>query len=55
MSTLMVGYNIDDKGVDDVVTAIEVAFAAVSEQRPDGIRWSATHRRYNPATAARSV
>ena len=39
-STLMVRYEIAEDGVDDVVKAVEAAFAAVNEQQPDGIRFS---------------
>ena len=40
MPTLMVRYEIDEDGVDDVVKAVEAAFATVHEQRPEGIRFS---------------
>lgn len=40
MPTLMVRYEIAEDGVDDVVKAVEAAFAAVNEQQPDGIRFS---------------
>jgi hypothetical protein len=36
----MVRYEIAGDGVDDVVKAVEAAFAAVNEQQPDGIRFS---------------
>jgi hypothetical protein len=39
MSTLMVRYEIAEDGVDEVVEAVEKAFAAVNERRPDGIRF----------------
>ena len=39
MPTLMVRYKTAEDGVDDVVRAVEAAFAEVNEQRPDGIRW----------------
>ena len=44
MPTLMVRYEIAEDGVDDVVKAVEAAFAEVNEQRPDGIRFSYWHR-----------
>ncbi|HEX2284799.1 MAG TPA: hypothetical protein VHI10_08245 [Mycobacterium sp.] len=40
MPTLIVRYDIDEDGVDDVVNAVAAAFAAVNEQRPGGIRWT---------------
>jgi hypothetical protein len=44
MPTLMVRYQTAEDGVDDVVEAVEKAFAAINEQRPDGIRFSYWHR-----------
>jgi hypothetical protein len=40
MPTLMVRYETVEDGVDDVVDAVEKAFAAVTEQRQEGVRWS---------------
>jgi hypothetical protein len=39
MPTLIVRYDIPEEGVDDVVRAVESAFAAVNDRQPDGIRW----------------
>lgn len=43
MPTLFVRYETRDGGVDEVVSAVEAAFAAVNEQHPESIRWTYWH------------
>jgi hypothetical protein len=40
MPTLIVRYEVAPDSVDAIVKAVELAFAAVDEQQPDGIRWT---------------
>lgn len=40
MPTLIVRYEVGPQGVDDIVKAVELAFAAVNERQPNGIRWT---------------
>ncbi|MCX4967430.1 hypothetical protein OHA98_22235 [Streptomyces sp. NBC_00654] len=40
MTVLMIRHQVADEGVAEVVDAIEAAFTAVEEQRPEGIRYA---------------
>ncbi|MCV7103398.1 hypothetical protein [Mycobacterium palustre] len=40
MPALIVRYEVVPEHVDDIVEAVEVAFAAANERQPEGIRWT---------------
>lgn len=44
MAVLMIRYDVAEDGVAEIVDATKAAFAAVEEQRPDGIRYAYLRR-----------
>lgn len=41
---LFLRYEVDEDGVDEVIGAMEATFAALREQRPEGVRYAYWHR-----------
>lgn len=44
MPVLMIRYQLADEGVPEVVDAVSKAFAAIADERPDGIRYAYLRR-----------